>query len=82
MMPEPREGESHDEWIERCMADPEQQESFPDEEQRLAVCESKWREQREDEAGAARLPDAVKDCAASVDAALAEARKILPGEEI
>ena len=57
------------------MADPEQQESFPDEEQRLAVCESKWQRKQEDEAGAARLPDAVKECASSVDAALAEARK-------
>jgi hypothetical protein len=74
-MPEPREGEDHDEWIERCMSDPEQQESFPDPDQRLAVCESKWQQKQEDEAGAARLPDVAKECAASVDAALAEARK-------
>ncbi len=42
-MPYPREGEGHDKWIERCMGDKEQNKSFPDQKQRYAVCESKWR---------------------------------------
>lgn len=41
-MPEPNEGESREDFMHRCMADPEQRSSFPDEEQCAAVCESKW----------------------------------------
>src|SRR5262249_50014604 len=44
VMPNPRKGESHDDWMQRCMGDEEQQRSFPDEKQRAAVCESKWTE--------------------------------------
>jgi len=45
-LPEPREDEDHDEFIERCMS--ELSEEFPDEDQRYAVCESQW-EQGDDE---------------------------------
>lgn len=41
-MPNPRSGENRDDWLERCMADPEQRASFPDSDQRYAVCVSKW----------------------------------------
>lgn len=41
-MPTPRTEETKDDWIKRCMSDPEQVRSFPDEKQRYAVCESKW----------------------------------------
>lgn len=41
-MPEPRDDESHDDWIDRCMSDEEQKDSFPDKDQRYAVCQSKW----------------------------------------
>ena len=36
--------ETHDEFIGRCMS--KEQSSFPDEEQRYAVCESYWRESK------------------------------------
>lgn len=41
-MPEPHDGESHDDWMQRCMGDEEQRRSTPDAEQRSAVCQSKW----------------------------------------
>ena len=47
-MPQPRPDEGHDEFIERCMADDEAVEDFPDEDQRLAFCESTWEESQED----------------------------------
>src|SRR5262249_52901615 len=43
-MPEPHKGESREDWMKRCMSDPEQRKSFPDEEQAAAVCESKFRQ--------------------------------------
>ncbi len=43
-MPEPHKGESRDDFVSRCMADPEQRKSFPDEKQCAAVCNSKWEE--------------------------------------
>jgi hypothetical protein len=43
-MPNPRSGENRDDWLERCMADPEQRASFPDSDQRYAVRVSKWDE--------------------------------------
>src|SRR5690554_6488002 len=38
---EPREGETQDEFIERCMS--EEKESIPDQDQRLAACFDMWR---------------------------------------
>lgn len=46
-LPTPSDGESHDEFIERCMSDETMQEDFPDEGQRLAVCERQWEESQE-----------------------------------
>ena len=45
-MPNPRPSESHDDYISRCMSDQESVDSYPDEEQRYAVCESKWGESK------------------------------------
>jgi hypothetical protein len=45
-MPNPQPSESHDEYIKRCMSDQESVDSFPNEEQRYAVCESKWDESK------------------------------------
>lgn len=42
-MPTPHKGEKHEEWISRCMSDKEQKKTFPDQKQRYAVCESKWK---------------------------------------
>lgn len=45
-MPDPMMGETEDDFIERCMADDEAVEDFPDGSQRLAFCFSKWEESR------------------------------------
>ncbi len=39
-IPQPRESESQDEFISRCMSDPEPMGKYPDEAQRYAVCKS------------------------------------------
>lgn len=44
-MPTPSNSETHDEWIQRCMGDSESVSSYPDEAQRYAVCESKWKQE-------------------------------------
>ena len=41
-MPTPRDNESENEWISRCMSSEEIQRDFPDEQQALAVCYSIW----------------------------------------
>jgi len=41
-MPTPRPDESEDEFIGRCMGDGVMVEEFPDESQRMAVCETQW----------------------------------------
>jgi len=48
-LPKPNDGETKDEFIDRCMADETMQEEFPDESQRYAVCLAQW-----DERAAAR----------------------------
>ena len=45
-MPNPRNNETHDDFLTRCMGDEESKTSFPDEAQRYAVCESKWTESK------------------------------------
>jgi signal peptide peptidase SppA len=41
-MPRPRDGESHDDFLDRCMGDQTMMDEFPDGVQRRAVCESQW----------------------------------------
>lgn len=41
-MPEPRANENRDEWLERCMGNAESVDTYPDADQRYAVCVSKW----------------------------------------
>lgn len=41
-MPEPRTGESQEEFISRCMASPEANDSFPEHDRRAAFCYSQW----------------------------------------
>jgi len=43
-MPLPKKGERKDEYLERCMADPEMDKY--DREQRYAVCNSYWKEEK------------------------------------
>lgn len=41
-MPQPIKGEGKDKFLQRCMADEESVNSFPDESQRFAVCQRVW----------------------------------------
>lgn len=41
-MPQPIKGEGKDKFLQRCMADEESVNSFPDESQRFAVCNRVW----------------------------------------
>ncbi len=41
-MPKPNPDEAHDDFIHRCMGDPEANDSFPDSDQRMAFCQSQW----------------------------------------
>lgn len=46
-MPTPNPDEDHDTFIARCMEDDEAVEDFPDDDQRLAFCESVWKQSQE-----------------------------------
>jgi len=48
-MPKPKEDESKEEWLERCMSDGESVNDFPDEDQRFAFCQSRWKEHTEND---------------------------------
>lgn len=41
-MPSPRPDENQDEFLDRCMSDPEAVDDFPDPDQRYAFCQSQW----------------------------------------
>ena len=43
-MPTPKNKETREEFLPRCMASPEQKKSFPNPEQRFAVCVSIWKQ--------------------------------------
>ena len=43
-MPKPRTGEKRDEFVSRCMGDDVMKRDFPEQEQRVAVCMSQWRD--------------------------------------
>jgi len=43
-LPKPKDDESQDEWIDRCMSNDAMKDEFPDDDQRLAVCFQKWRD--------------------------------------
>lgn len=46
-LPKPNTNESHEDWMDRCMADDTMTEEYDDNEQRYAVCESLWRQTKE-----------------------------------
>jgi hypothetical protein len=48
-MPAPVAGETQREFIARCMSDYEAVEDFPESDQRLAFCFSKWEESKDNE---------------------------------
>ena len=41
-LPKPRDGESRDDFLERCMGNATMVEDYPDQDQRYAVCNSQW----------------------------------------
>ena len=41
-MPTPKKNETKEDWISRCMGDSESVDTYPDEDQRYAVCSYKW----------------------------------------
>lgn len=47
-MPTPNENETQDEFISRCMGDPEANADFPDNDQRFAFCNSVWETDQKD----------------------------------
>ena len=42
-VPKPKSGESEDDFLSRCLGDPNMESEFPDNDQRLAVCGESWR---------------------------------------
>jgi hypothetical protein len=42
-MPNPEKNEEKDHYLHRCIGDAEMNQKFPDEQQRIAVCESYWK---------------------------------------
>lgn len=49
-IPKPKDDEKQDEFIERCMSDKTMKEEFKDNKQRLAVCFTTWRKEKESKA--------------------------------
>lgn len=45
-MPQPNANESKDDFLSRCMGDEEAVNDFPENDQRYAVCQSKWEESK------------------------------------
>jgi HK97 family phage prohead protease len=45
-IPQPKDGEGHDEFIERCMGDDTMKSEYEDDDQRLAVCQTQWEDSR------------------------------------
>jgi hypothetical protein len=67
-LPERKPGESHDAFIERCMADPVMVEEFPDAAQRRAVCQRQGRVRTEAHLNLVCDPGSITIEAASEDA--------------
>ena len=47
-LPKPNAGETNQEFVDRCMADPKANQEFPDREQRFAVCNAQLKTQKEE----------------------------------
>lgn len=69
-LPTPNSGETHDHFMQRCMANPTMREEFPNPSQRAAVCENQWSSNR-----AAYLDHVRAIVRQSVTIALGEGRK-------
>jgi HK97 family phage prohead protease len=73
--PTPNDGETHDDWIDRCMSNPTMKDEYGEDDQRLAVCQSIWDDKdkasAEPEGKAASKPERL-----ALDRALAEVRAV------
>jgi len=47
-IPTPEKDESNNEYVDRCMGDQVMRSEYPDQAQRAAVCQHKWREHRKE----------------------------------
>lgn len=47
-LPKPKQGESEDDFISRCMSNKTMKEDYTDNDQRLAVCFSQWKKEKKD----------------------------------
>lgn len=45
-MPKPKINEGESDFMERCMESEEAKQDFPDQDQRLAFCQSQWQEKQ------------------------------------
>jgi hypothetical protein len=45
-LPQPKPGETQNEFMQRCVTDQVMQSEFPMEQQRLAVCYTQWKEKK------------------------------------
>lgn len=60
-LPKPNDGESHDDFMSRCMANPTMREEYPEQAQRYAVCQSIWDDKSKGNASVADWVDVVED---------------------
>lgn len=47
-IPKPEKTEKMTEFLGRCMADPTMTEEYPNERQRMAICDKQWRDGQDD----------------------------------
>ncbi|MFW6173343.1 MAG: hypothetical protein ACOC5T_06320 [Elusimicrobiota bacterium] len=47
-IPKPKEKESKEEFVKRCVSSKVMNKEYPDREQRYAVCQSQWDKKKED----------------------------------
>jgi HK97 family phage prohead protease len=66
-IPTPNDGESHDDFMSRCAGDETMVEDYPDEDQRLAVCQSQWDEEKKSSVEAQRETRMLGTCELAVE---------------
>ena len=45
-IPKPRDGETENDFMSRCMSNDVMQSEYPDQDQRVAICETSWRDSK------------------------------------
>src|SRR3989304_2456399 len=59
-MPKPDAGESSEEWMDRCMANPTMNSEYPENDQRAATCHQTWRDAHSARSSVEISPPALK----------------------